>query len=197
MPSPALRPPLSLAHDDRLVELVREGRDDAFAELYARYRPALERFARRLLHGTGHDPQDVVQDAFLSACSALRAVDRPIAFKPWLYMIARNRAFDVRRSPHESRTVPHGERALALVPALTGDPERTAGGREELRDLVAAIGRLPDRQRLALVQRELEGRRLEEVVSGLGATVPATKSLLWRARQDVRAGCAPRSAAAR
>jgi RNA polymerase sigma-70 factor, ECF subfamily len=192
-----LHPTLSAASDEHLVALVRQGRDDAFAELHRRHRPALARFARRLLHGTGHDPEDVVQDAFLSAYMALRRVDRPIALRPWLHMIVRNRALDHLRSPRSTRTVADGERSLALVPAGGGDPERTLELRDELREVVAAIGALPGRQRLALVAHELEGRPLGDLAADLGTSVPAAKSLLWRARQEVRAGCAPRSAAAR
>ncbi len=179
---------LARADDERLVAMVRLGHPDAFSELHRRHRPSLERLARKLLRHTSHDPEDVLQDAFLSAYVALRAVDRPIALKAWLAMIVRNRAIDHLRQPHASRIDPDSERVLTLVPAPMGDPADVATAREEMRAVVDAIGRLPERQRLALVRRDFEGRRVEEVAAGLGTTLPATWSLLFRAHSTLSAG---------
>lgn len=186
--SPATAPlSLARADDDRLVELVRSGHEAAFAELHARHRPALKRVAGAVLRESCHDPDDVLQEAFLSAYTALRAIDRPIALKAWLSMIVRNKAIDVLRQPYAARVEPDSERVLALVPATMGDPSDVACLREEVREVVDAIGRLPDRQRLALVRRELEGRRVEEVAAGLGASESSTWSLVCRARATVTA----------
>lgn len=185
--SPRATPSLAGADDERLVAMVRSGHEGAFSELHTRYRPALERLARRLLHDSSHDPEDVVQDAFLSAYTALRAVDRPIALKAWLSTIVRNRAVDYLRQPHTSYVGPDFERMITLAPVLVNDPGELVSMREEVREAVDAIGRLPDRQRIALVRREFEGRRVEEVAAELGTTLPATWSLLFRARSTVAA----------
>ena len=69
---------LALLHqlpDERLVALVRSGRDDAFAAIHDRYRERLLTFDRRLLKGSGHDAEDIVQDAFSRALHGLRATD--------------------------------------------------------------------------------------------------------------------------
>jgi len=179
--------PSSLAQvdDDRLVALIRSGHKAAFTELHARHRPGLERVAIAVLRGSNHDADDVLQEAFLSAYAALRAIDRPIVLKAWLAMIVRNKAIDVLRQSHAARVDPDSERSLALVPAPMGDPSDVACLREEVREVVDAIARLPDRQRLALVRRELEGRPVGEVATGLGATVSSTWSLVNRARAGV------------
>src|SRR5213082_3115250 len=143
---------LALLHqlpDERLVALVRAGRDDAFAAIHDRYRGRLLAFARRLLAGTGHDAEDVVQDAFIRALAGLRATDTEMHLRPWLYMIVRNRAMDELRKP--------GRVAAHLRPAEGADPALRAIERELLGDVVAEIARLPERQRTALVMRELEG----------------------------------------
>jgi RNA polymerase sigma factor (sigma-70 family) len=181
--------------DPQLVDRVRAGDDAAYETIVARYREPLTGFAAKLLGGSYADADDVVQDAFIRALPALRATDRPMALRPWLYMIVRNRAFDQRRSANARRT--ESDERLQLVALADSDPADRAVAREELDEVVANIAALPERQRLALVGRELEGRRLGDVAAELGTSVPATKSLLWRARQDVRAGCAPRSAAGR
>lgn len=183
-PAPAS---LSRVDDAQLVALIRAGDDAAFTELHLRHRPTLKRLAVAVLRGSAHDPDDVLQEAFLSAYCSLRAVDRPIALRAWLSMIVRNKAVDALRQPYPSRVDPDSERALAVVPASMGDPSDVACLREEVRDVVDAIGRLPDRQRLALVRRELEGRRIDEVAAGLGASASSTTSLLFRARATVAA----------
>src|SRR5688572_20798415 len=88
--------------DDELVARFRSGDDAPFDEIHRRYHRPLTSFARRMLAGTGHDADDVVQDAFIRAYRGLRATDRPMALRPWLYMIVRNRALDELRSPHRA-----------------------------------------------------------------------------------------------
>lgn len=166
--------------DERLVALVRAGRDDAFAAIHLRYHERLLAFARRLLHGTGHDAEDVVQDAFIRAVASLRATGGEMHLRPWLYMIVRNRAMDELRKP--GRVAAELDEVAHLRPAEGADPALRAIERELLGDVVAEIGRLPERQRLALVMRELEGATHVEMSEALGTSIPATKSLLVRAR---------------
>jgi RNA polymerase sigma factor (sigma-70 family) len=167
------------ATDGRLVAQVRAGSDAAYATIVARYREALTGFATTLLGGSHADAEDVVQDAFIRALPGLRASDRPMVLRPWLYMIVRNRAFDLRRAQR-----PVGEAGrLELAPAPAGaEPPERAAARQELDHVVAEIARLPERQRLALVRRELCGATHRELAAELGTSVAATKSLLVRAR---------------
>jgi RNA polymerase sigma factor (sigma-70 family) len=173
-------PSLTARSDERLVALVRAGSDDAFAAIHDRYRERLVAFAARLLRGTGHDPEDVVQDAFIRALAGLRATGNAMHLKAWLYMIVRNRAMDDLRRPARPTTgLDDIEHVLGSDDA---DPARLAAERALLREIVAEIGRLPERQRLALVMRELDGATHAEMAGALGASIPATKSLLVRAR---------------
>jgi RNA polymerase sigma factor (sigma-70 family) len=174
---------LALLHqlpDERLVALVRSGRDDAFAAIHDRYRDRLLAFARRLLKGSGHDAEDIVQDAFIRALHGLRATDAEMHLRPWLYMIVRNRAMDELRKP--ARVAAELDDVIHLHPAEDADPALRAIEREHLADVLAEIGRLPERQRAALVMRELEGATHVEMSAALGTSIPATKSLLVRAR---------------
>lgn len=170
--------------DEELVARFRAGREDAFAAIHERYRPALVAFARRMLRGTGHDAEDVVQDAFLRAHAGLRATDRPMALRAWLHMIVRNRALDhLRLAVRRTASLEDG----TPLAAPGADPARRAVAREELRRVLDDIGRLPERQRLALVQRELAGASHAELAERLDTTVQGTKSLLIRARTHLRA----------
>jgi RNA polymerase sigma factor (sigma-70 family) len=167
--------------DEQLVVRVRAGDDAAYETIVIRYRERLLGFAARLAGGSHADAEDIVQDALIRALPALRTGDRPMALRPWLYMIVRNRAFDLHRAGRGRQT--DDDARLMLVPAPgPADPADRAVAREELDRVVAEIGRLPDRQRVALVRRELGGATHRELAAELSTTVAGTKSLLVRAR---------------
>ena len=174
--------PTDTTTDDRLVAAIRAGSDDAFGVLVTRYREPLTGFAARLLGGSHADAEDVVQDAFIRALRGLRASDRPMTVRPWLYMIVRNRAYDHLRA--EKHTEEPDRLSLVAAPDHS-EPFVSAAAREELDQVVAEIGRLPERQRLALVKRELGGATHRELAGELGTSVAATKSLLVRARSSL------------
>jgi RNA polymerase sigma factor (sigma-70 family) len=175
--------PLSTLSDDELVARFRRGDDTPFDEMHRRYSGQLVAFARRMLRASGHDAEDVVQDAFIRAYRGLRVTDRPMALRPWLYMIVRNRALDELRSPQRAGTFDFdSERAVP-----TADAAQCVQERDEMRQLVAEIGRLPERQRMALVMREFDGCSHIETARRLQTTVPATKSLIIRARSNLGA----------
>ena len=166
--------------DDRLVDLVRAGNDAAFEAIVARYR-------RQLLHHCSAilpdgRAEDAVQQTFLRALSALRASEGEMALRPWLYRIAHNVSLNALRD----RSLRHEE----LSEGIDGveRPEQAFEKSERLRDTVAAVGALPERQRDALVLRELEGRSYDEIASELGVTDGAVRQLLNRARGTLRQG---------
>lgn len=176
--------PTSRLSDTDLVTRFRDGDEAAFAEMHRRYRSALTSFARRMLQGSGHDADDVVQEAFIRAYRGLRVTDREMTLRPWLYMIVRNRALDELRAPQRSEAYDDELRMRAVTDS---DPATCYAGSEEMRQVVAEIGRLPERQRLALVMREFDGRTHAETARALQTTVPATKSLIIRARSNLSA----------
>lgn len=179
-----IAPPQTTLSDDQLVTRFRAGDEAAFSEIHRRYGSALTAFARRMLKGSGHDADDIVQDAFIRAYRGLRVTDRPMTVRPWLYMIVRNRALDELRTPQRGGCY---DDEACLTPVPTADPAHRVAEREEMRALVAEIGRLPERQRMALVMREFDGRSHAETARALHTTVPATKSLIIRARSNLGA----------
>jgi RNA polymerase sigma factor (sigma-70 family) len=183
-----IAPPPARLTDDQLVLRFRRGDDAAFTEIHDRYRSALTAFARRMLGTTGHDADDIVQDAFIRAYRGLRVTDRPMALRPWLYMIVRNRALDALRAPQRS-DVYDDEIGMRAV-SSESDPARCFAEADEMRQIVAEIGRLPERQRIALVMREFDGRTHAETARALDTTVPATKSLIVRARCNLETALA-------
>ncbi len=172
---------LRLRSDEQLVALFRGGNDDAFRVIHDRYRQRLFAYVRRMLPGGPRsDAEDALQDVFLSAYRALRADERPVALRAWLYRVAHNRCIDELRRP---APIPA---ELPDIPASDlHDPIEQSGRREDLERLVLDLGRLPQQQRSALLLRELEGLAYTEIAVTLGVSLPAVKSLLVRARMGL------------
>src|SRR4051794_27971756 len=123
------------------------------------------------------DAEDVLQDVFVRAFGALRADARPVNVRAWLYRVAHNRCID-----HLRRPVPAPADVFEMSRMPLHDPLEDAQRREDLRRLVADVGRLPDQQRSALLMREIDGMSYSDLATALDVTVPAVKSLLVRAR---------------
>ena len=168
---------LRLRTDDQLVALFRLGSDDAFRVIHDRYRARLFAYTRQMLAGSRSDAEDALQDVFLRAYGALRADNRPVTLRAWLYRVAHNRCIDHLRRPANQPTTELFENVSSL-----DDPMADIQRREDLRRLVADVRRLPEQQRSALLMRELEGLSYHELADALAVTVPAVKSLLVRAR---------------
>lgn len=168
---------LKLRSDDQLVAAFRHGNDDAFHVIHDRYGTRLFAYARQMLGGSRSDAEDALQDVFLRAYNALRADDRPVVLKAWLYRVAHNRCVD-----HLRRPTPPAAAVFDVSRTPTPDPLAEAERREDLRRLIADVRRLPEQQRSALLMREMEGLSYADLAAALDTTVPAVKSLLVRAR---------------
>jgi RNA polymerase sigma factor (sigma-70 family) len=183
-------PLLRLRSDDQLVALFRAGNEAAFGVIHDRYRQRLFAYTRQMLAGSKQDAEDALQDVFLRAYGALRADDRPVTLRAWLYRVAHNRCIDQLR-----RISPAPADVMDVSRTPLHDPLIEAERREDLRRLVDDVRRLPEQQRSALLMRELEGLSYAELAGALGVTVPAVKSLLVRARIGLAEAVEARDAA--
>ena len=175
---PLATPLLRLRSDEQLVALFRAGSDEAFGVLHDRYRQRLFAYVRQMLSGhSRQDAEDVLQDVFVRAFGALRNDKRAINVRAWLYRVAHNRCIDHLRRPH-----PPAPEIFEMSRKPLLDPVDEAQRREDLKRLVADVGRLPAQQRSALLMREIDGLSYADLAGALDVTVPAVKSLLVRAR---------------
>lgn len=95
----AVGPLLRLRSDEQLVKLFRQGNEDAFRAIHDRYRARLFAYTRQMLSGSRQDAEDALQDVFVRAYGALRANDREVSLRAWLYRVAHNRCIDELRRP--------------------------------------------------------------------------------------------------
>jgi RNA polymerase sigma factor (sigma-70 family) len=170
-------PLLRVQSDDKLVGLIRQGSEYAFEALMTRYQARLLAFCRHML-GSREDAEDVLQEVFAAAYSAMRADDRPLNVRPWLYRIARNRSLN-----HLRRVQPIGVDSMDVHLADNG--QSTADRvqrREDFRLLLADVQALPETQRSALLLREIDALSYDQIAAAMDTTVPSVKSLLVRAR---------------
>jgi RNA polymerase sigma factor (sigma-70 family) len=165
---------LATQTDARLVDLARAGYEPAFETIVSRYRSALLRRAERFL--PRERAEDAVQQSFVSAYEAMLRDDSVLNLRPWLYRIAHNTSLNALRD----RALRHAQ----LDEGIDGveRPDQTLERSQGLRELLAALQALPERQREALVLRELEGRSYEEVASELGVSDGSVRQLLNRAQ---------------
>ena len=170
-------PLLRFQDDEKLVALTRRGHQHAFDSLVERYQSRLLGFCRQML-GSTEDAEDVLQEVFVAAYNAMVADERPIAVRPWLYRIARNRCLNHLRKPTAD-----GQDTMDTHPHMNGvTTHERVQHREEFRSLLDDVGNLPETQRSALLFREVDAMSYEEIAKAMDTTVPGVKSLLVRAR---------------
>ncbi len=166
--------PLRAMSDERLVSLVRGGDDRAFSALYERYRAPLWRYCRSIVRNA-EDAGDAFQNAMLAALPALRSDPPSGRVKPWLYRIAHNESVSVLRRRRAE------EQLTADVPERAGD-ESHAQHAERFESVLADIRLLPDRQRGALMMREMGGFAYGEIARALQMSEGAARTAVYEAR---------------
>ena len=92
------------ATDSQLVDAARQGSDTAFEALFRRYRDRITAYVRNIVSDHAR-AEDIVQDVFMSALRSLRSSDREVAFKPWVYEIAKNACIDQLRKTRRASEV--------------------------------------------------------------------------------------------
>ena len=172
---------LAVLDDRRLSALAADGGGDAaFAAIYARYHQPLYRYCHSIVRDSD-DAADALQSAMLKAFLALPAKKPEAALKPWLFRIVHNEAISLirRRNRHEEITDANAPQAPSA------DEEADSRGR--LADLVDDLQQLEERQRAALVMRELNGLAYDEIAAAFATTPAAAKQAVYDARLALHA----------
>jgi RNA polymerase sigma factor (sigma-70 family) len=168
--------------DERLAALASDGHGRAFAVLIERHRRQLMAHARRLVGD--QRGEDVVQDALLRAWRSLERGAEVRHVQAWLHRIVHNAALsDIERQARQPE--PLYEQVV--------DRRSTAADAEhrlQVREVLVGVSALPERQRLALLGMELEGRSRRQLAAELGLSEGAVRQLVSRARDGVRAAMA-------
>ncbi len=174
-----LRPrlPGRLVGDEALAARIAGNDEAAFDEVFRRYHQPIYRFCAAMVGP--EEAKDVLQNVMVKVMTVMPDGE-DFHLKAWLYRVAHNECVDhIRRSGRST-----GEIEMDSFPAATrrGDPHRTVEQRQLLSRLVSDLSELPEKQRSALVMRELSGLSYAEMAAGLGSTESAAKQLVYEAR---------------
>jgi RNA polymerase sigma-70 factor (ECF subfamily) len=170
--------------DDELAERARDGDVDAFEELVTRYQGIAFRVAWLVVRNRG-DAEDAVQEAFVKAYHALPRFHRGAPFRPWILRIVSNEARNRGRSSRRREGL---MLRLASIDASTPSPspEIAVLERSDAEALVAALERLPERDRLVIAYRYLFELSEAETAEALDVRPGTVKSRLSRALARLR-----------
>lgn len=178
---------LSGNHDETDLDLLqkcqdpnREVADAAFEGLVARYGPRLYRMAYRVL-GDRFEAWDICQETFVRAFTSLRRFDERLSFYTWLYSIGMNLTIDALRRRRVRRSV-------ELVqpdqhPSLQPPPDEILQGSERAQFVQEVLGRLPEKYRIVLTMRDMEGFTPREIAKIINVPSSLVRWRLHHARK--------------
>ena len=180
--------------DSELIAAINAGRVDRFQELVERYQGKLYNFGLKMC-GERRDAEDMVQDTFLNVFRYLKDFRYETKFRNWLYRIATSTCIKRRR---KSKYAPDRELSLDeflpqdeaditdTVPGWAAQPLDQVLNEELSQRLKGAILALPDKYRLVLVLRDVEGFSTAETADILNLSTANVKVRLHRARLSLR-----------
>jgi RNA polymerase sigma-70 factor, ECF subfamily len=173
-------PALLLAH----IRAAKEGDSRAFEEIMLATERRVALLAWRIL-GDAEEVKEAVQETFLRLFRHLRRFDERQDFSGWLYRIAVNVCRDQEKRRRRRGFFAPLEAALHLPSRTTSAPDALAR-RGEVESLRRAIDALPQKERLALVLRDLEELSTEEVAAILGSRPATVRVQISKAREKLR-----------
>jgi RNA polymerase sigma-70 factor (ECF subfamily) len=167
--------------DPAAIALALAGDLDAFGVLVARYSALARRAA--VFAGAGEEADDIVQDAFVKSFRNLASL-RGGDFRPWLLRIVVNETRNLHRTLLRRRTL--AARFRHELPDVVVDPEEELAGAERRRELLAAVRKLPEKDRLVVACRYFLDLTEAETAAVLGWPRGSVKSRGFRALARLR-----------
>src|SRR5437899_230368 len=177
------------AEDVRLMQLVGRGDTTAFEELIERHQSLVTGTVARML-GSNSDVEDIAQQVFIRVWKSARRYVPRAKFTTWLLRITRNLVFNELRRSKRHVFIPlqsdPGAEEFPLKDEKNSPPDASLLESELQRAIEEAIMQLTESQRMALVLRRYEQLSYEQITEVLDLSVPAVKSVLFRARTELR-----------
>jgi RNA polymerase sigma-70 factor, ECF subfamily len=164
-----------------ILERAIAGDVSAFEQILLRYERRVLSVAWRLL-GKQEDAQDAAQEVFLRAFRYLHRFDRRRPFEPWLMKMTVNVCHDLGRKRREQPHEPVDPDFLRG----SSDPHGDLHSEEQRQMLRRALQELPEKERAAIVLRDIEGLSTAEVAEILGSSEPTVRSQISTARLKIR-----------
>jgi RNA polymerase sigma factor (sigma-70 family) len=162
---------------------IRGGDMEAFRLLVEAHQSRVVGTITKML-GSDAEAEDLAQQVFIRIWKSAPRYKPTAKFTTWLFRITRNLVFnELRRKRHFANRV---EEIPEPVERSEKEPDQVLLDSELQIAIQDAINKLPETQRLAIVLRRYEEMPYEEIATVMGTTVPAVKSILFRARAELR-----------
>jgi RNA polymerase sigma-70 factor (ECF subfamily) len=194
-PSPQADPAAAAANaqDLRWMEQIKGGNLDALRDLIEAHQHRVIGTVAKML-GDDSDAEDIAQQVFIRVWKSAGRYEPTAKFTTWLFKIARNLVFNElrRRKRHPTHSLDRPldpdepERVRQVADTSVKAPDTTLLDAEMQTAIQRAIDDLPETQRMAVVLRRYDDISYEEIAEILDLSVPAVKSLLFRARTELR-----------
>jgi RNA polymerase sigma-70 factor (ECF subfamily) len=168
--------------DSEIVRQIQSGEAAAFDELMRRYKRPIVNFVFRML-GNAQDADEIAQDVFVRAYQNLDTYRPETKFSTWLFALAHNAAIDRLRwrARHPTESI----ESAPEISASSGTAEDVSA-REIGEQIAAAVAKLPDDQRTAIVLAEYHGMSYAEIAAVMRCSEKSVESRLYRAKQALR-----------
>jgi RNA polymerase sigma-70 factor (ECF subfamily) len=179
--------------DAALMLAFQRGDAAAFRTLFERHARAMVAFCHHFVRDAAR-AEELAQDVFVKLHQAADRYRPTARFRTFLYRIASNHCLnELRRGEYGARRAADGAEPADpdALPSGAATPEEAARGAALERAVTALLGRLPEKQRAALVLCRLEGLSYEEIAEVLDTSVAAVKSLVHRATVAAADALAP------
>jgi RNA polymerase sigma-70 factor (ECF subfamily) len=186
------------ASDRDLVARVRRGDTEAFGELVSRHERAMLAAARAYF-ASGADAEDAVQTALVKAFRSLGQLEDGARFAGWLMRITVNTCLDTLRVRTDKQSLADFATSVQVFPRLGQEaptPATLASRSEHLERLRAAIGRLPEEQRVVVMLHYAEDMTYEQMAEYLNVPPSTVQGRLHRAKEALRELLRPLEASA-
>jgi len=164
-----------------LLQRAITGDISAFEQIVLRHERRVLTLAWRLL-GSMQDAEDAAQEVFLRAFRFLHRFDSRRRFEPWLIRMTVNVCRDIGRKKQQYATVAFDFERLRAC----GDPHSEFSSEERRQILYAALAELPQKEKSAVVLRDIEGFSTAEVAEILGSSEATVRSQISNARIKIR-----------
>jgi RNA polymerase sigma-70 factor (ECF subfamily) len=190
--------PAELDPDAALMLRVKQGDAAAFTQLVEKYKQPIMNLVWRTVRDET-EAEDITQSVFVQAWKSAPRYQATAKFSTWLFTIARNLCLNEfrRRSRHPAESLDQLRDDSDDQPKFQVVNKRIRAAQDELlqgeleHKVDAAIGALPENQRIALALCRQEELSYEEIADVLGCSLSATKSLIHRARETLKAQLKP------
>jgi len=177
-----------MSSDKEIIDRALSGDQRAYSDLVNKYRDLIFNLIYRMI-GNREEAEDLVQEVFIKAFTALSTFNEQYAFSTWLYKIAVNHCIDALRKK-KLRTLPldkpisfKDKELKREYPDLSPGPEGKLLSEERAEIVQKAIHSLPEKYRTVILLRHTEEKSYEEISAILNIPLGTVKARLFRARE--------------